>query len=90
MNARPTSDRLLRRSRAIGWATGAGASLATLGLIVGVAHSQTPASGTTSSTNSNSATTSSNQNSSTTSTSGGSSVQQAPAAVQPAAGSHGS
>jgi hypothetical protein len=91
MNGRPSPDRLLRRSHAIGWATGVGASLATLGLIVGVTHSQTTASGSTTSSNTNSSTTSSSTNKgSSGNSSAGGTVQQAPAVQQPVAASHGS
>jgi hypothetical protein len=70
MNGRPSSERLLRRSRAVGWGTAAGASLATVGLVFGVMHTassaSTPATSTsTTSTSSTSGTTKSTPSTST-------------------------
>jgi hypothetical protein len=83
MTGRPSPEPLIRRSRVIGWATGAGASLATVGLIVGVAHSSQAATTTSTPTSQEKTRTS-------TSSSRSSSVEQAPPAQQPMGGSNGS
>jgi hypothetical protein len=97
-SARSSASRLLRRSRVVSVGTAAGASLVTIGLIAGVAHSQaaTTGSGTTSTKSSKSGTSSSSNSSNSSNSSGSGSsgssgnVQQAPMQQQPVGGSHGS
>lgn len=50
MNERNSPVRLLQRSRAAGWVTGIGATLATVGLIAGVTHTAPATRSTTSTT----------------------------------------